>query len=626
MSTAPGQFATQFAWMSKPTEMSSKRAVLFAIGISILLHLLAFLIFAILIIGSLFAPKDKSAMEPAKPRNIELTVVPPDEDVHPFTLAPPPPERLFVDSRGLDIAKEAAEHPLFESDENMKAASELLANGDSLLPGQLGKERPFNAFQSQRSLLGPTPEPFSPTPPSAQPLPPPSPPTVQVAQQEPDPAPPNAAPQDPTPPPPEADKTAEKTPKPAKEATKPNELKTVEKVLEDQIALAKREAKLAAVTQIQPPTNTPSPVAHAAVLRPLDQQMVRLTTPAPPAPKPQPRHESGYQPEQEKNHIESSISNRGKGAVDSIATPMAKYRKQVNDAIGSRWYCYIHDKMDLIAFGSVRISFVIDAQGRLEVEGGLEHLEPEPRGCFLAGRAATPRSRRPRKRRCFAHQSGASRLDADLHLLSVFPMSLNPTLASLQSAYQFFHQGGFFMLLLLLCSMVSFTVIVLRALALRRDMVMPSIIEHEVEAIQPGDEDAADRLAKLVRYDYSALGRIIDTGLHHLNWPKSENLEAVQTRARREIVRLESGIFILEIVVGIAPLLGLLGAVSGLVSVFAAFGNDVAAQDPHGIAKGISEALSTTIVGLSIAIPSLIAPGLFQEGRDHGRGDGNPRR
>jgi biopolymer transport protein ExbB len=192
-------------------------------------------------------------------------------------------------------------------------------------------------------------------------------------------------------------------------------------------------------------------------------------------------------------------------------------------------------------------------------------------------------------------------------------MSLYFPLATLQSAYQFFHQGGFFMVLLLLCSMVAATVIVLRGISLRRDLVMPPTIEKEVEKIQPGDEDAANRLAKLVRYDYSALGRIIDCGLHHLNWPKSENMEAVQTRARREIVRLESGLFILEIVVGIAPLLGLLGAVSGLVSVFAAFGADATAQDPHGIAKGISEALSTTIVGLFIAIPSLIAYSYFSK-------------
>ena len=86
-----------------------------------------------------------------------------------------------------------------------------------------------------------------------------------------------------------------------------------------------------------------------------------------------------------------------------------------------------------------------------------------------------------------------------------------------------------------------------------------------------------------------------------------------QPRARHEIVRLESGLFILEIIVGIAPLLGLLGAVSGLVSVFAAFGADAGSQDPHGIAKGISEALSTTIVGLAIAIPSLIAYSYFSK-------------
>jgi biopolymer transport protein ExbB len=185
--------------------------------------------------------------------------------------------------------------------------------------------------------------------------------------------------------------------------------------------------------------------------------------------------------------------------------------------------------------------------------------------------------------------------------------------ASFKSVLQFFEQGGFFMALLVICSLVSVTVIVLRGLALRRDFVMPPVLEREIEAIGPGDEDAANRLGRIVNRDHSAFGRIIYVGLHHLHWPKSENMDAVQTRARHEIVRLESGLFILEIIVGIAPLLGLLGAVSGLVSVFAAFGSDVNAQDPHGIAKGISEALSTTIVGLAIAIPSLIAYSYFSK-------------
>ena len=187
-----------------------------------------------------------------------------------------------------------------------------------------------------------------------------------------------------------------------------------------------------------------------------------------------------------------------------------------------------------------------------------------------------------------------------------------PPLAAFQSVIHFFENGGPFMYFLAVCSLVSVAVIVLRALALRRDLVVPPFIEREIEAIEPGDTAAAAvRLSRVVENDPSALGRIVQVGLRHLSWPKSENVEAVQTRAHHEVVRLESGLFILEVIVGIAPLLGLLGAVSGLVTVFAAFGSDANSQDPRGIAKGISEALSTTIVGLAIAIPSLIAYSYF---------------
>ncbi len=96
------------------------------------------------------------------------------------------------------------------------------------------------------------------------------------------------------------------------------------------------------------------------------------------------------------------------------------------------------------------------------------------------------------------------------------------------------------------------------------------------------------------------------------NATKQETLEVVQSRARQEIVRLESGLFILEIVVGIAPLLGLLGAVTGLVRVFGNIGNGaMSTSDLKGIASGIGEALSTTIVGLAIAIAALVAFSYF---------------
>jgi len=192
-------------------------------------------------------------------------------------------------------------------------------------------------------------------------------------------------------------------------------------------------------------------------------------------------------------------------------------------------------------------------------------------------------------------------------------MSATPPLASIQSIFQFFVQGGFFMGLLLLCSWVSVAVIIMRGLALRRSLVMPPVIEQEIETLQPDDTDGVVKLSRLVRNDGSTLARIVQAGLQNLNWPKMENLEAVQTKARNEIVRLESGLFILEIIVGIAPLLGLLGAVAGLVKVFKSFGANAAATDPHLMANGISEALSTTIVGLAIAIPTLIAYSYFSK-------------
>lgn len=180
--------------------------------------------------------------------------------------------------------------------------------------------------------------------------------------------------------------------------------------------------------------------------------------------------------------------------------------------------------------------------------------------------------------------------------------------ASAESVLHFFLQGGVFMIPLIICSVVSLAVILVRGLALRRKVVMPPLLEGEIEELPPrGDEDSLKKLGRLVRHDPSPLARIAMVALEHLEWPKTENVEAVQTRARHEIVHLESGLVVLEIIVGIAPLLGLLGAVSGLVSVFATLGDSASGTDPRVIAKGISEALSTTIVGLAIAIPSLIA-------------------
>jgi biopolymer transport protein ExbB len=185
-------------------------------------------------------------------------------------------------------------------------------------------------------------------------------------------------------------------------------------------------------------------------------------------------------------------------------------------------------------------------------------------------------------------------------------------LASISSVLHFFIQGGIFMLPLLLCSVISGAVILWRGMALRHATVLPPVIGDSIERLRPKDSsDPVGRLSRLVRGDPSSLGRVVAVALANLRWTKQENTEAVQTQARHEIVRLESGLIVLDIVTGVAPLLGLLGTVSGLVSVFATLGASGGLADPKGIAAGIAEALNTTIAGLAIAIPSLIASSYF---------------
>jgi biopolymer transport protein ExbB len=169
----------------------------------------------------------------------------------------------------------------------------------------------------------------------------------------------------------------------------------------------------------------------------------------------------------------------------------------------------------------------------------------------------------------------------------------------------FFSRGGLFMWPLLACSIVSVTTMILRGLALRRKDVMPPIVEHEIERLMPGE--GPERLSRIVHHDNSSLARITRVALQYLRGPRSENVEAVQTRARHEMVRLERGLIVLEVIVGIAPLLGLIGAVSGLVHVFSHLGLSSGASDTRQIALGIAEALNATVFGLSIAVPTLIA-------------------
>ena len=160
------------------------------------------------------------------------------------------------------------------------------------------------------------------------------------------------------------------------------------------------------------------------------------------------------------------------------------------------------------------------------------------------------------------------------------------------------------MLLLVLLSIISLTIVILRGMALRYHTIIPRPIQEAIDNMQPGQ--STDRLHSLL--DASPLANVVRVVLKNSQWPKTEAMEAAQARARHEIARMETGLVILEIATGVAPLFGLLGTLSGLVGIFA---NLSGTGDPSQIAFGISEALNTTIMGLAVAAPSLIAYNYF---------------
>ena len=162
----------------------------------------------------------------------------------------------------------------------------------------------------------------------------------------------------------------------------------------------------------------------------------------------------------------------------------------------------------------------------------------------------------------------------------------------------------FFIGALLLTSVVAVAFIIERGIALRWRRVIPSQVEQAVDNFNSAADLPLVRAA--CEQNPSSLSRLLLVVSNHLRLPRAENADALETKARREIAKLERGLVILEIIVGIAPLLGLVGTVYGLIILFGGLSQN-ALGDYSELARGIGLALNSTLLGLLIAIPSLIA-------------------
>lgn len=167
-------------------------------------------------------------------------------------------------------------------------------------------------------------------------------------------------------------------------------------------------------------------------------------------------------------------------------------------------------------------------------------------------------------------------------------------------------RGGPVMWPLLLCSLVALTAIIERILFWAREAMTRDrdLLEKMIDLTQKGEFDQAIREAKDAR---CAPTRALRAGLVH----REHGLhEAMEVAASEEIARMKTGMAILDTCITMAPLLGILGTVTGIIQSFDLLGQ-LQIEDPRGVADGIAEALITTAAGLIIALGTLLPYNYF---------------
>ena len=169
--------------------------------------------------------------------------------------------------------------------------------------------------------------------------------------------------------------------------------------------------------------------------------------------------------------------------------------------------------------------------------------------------------------------------------------------------------GGWLMIPIIACSVVAMAIIFERLWALRsKRVVPPNLVARVWQYHRKGKLDNAN--ISVIR-DGSSLGRILAAGLVNRQHSREIMKESIEESGRQVVSEMERYLNTLGTIASIAPLLGLLGTVIGMIKVFSAI-TIAGVGNPTILAGGISEALITTATGLSVAIPSLMFHRYFE--------------
>lgn len=170
--------------------------------------------------------------------------------------------------------------------------------------------------------------------------------------------------------------------------------------------------------------------------------------------------------------------------------------------------------------------------------------------------------------------------------------------------------GGWLMTPIVVCSIVALIIIIERSYTLRFHKIAPNHLREQL-ITRLREQDSVSRTQLINVKDRTPLGDILATGLLYRQYGLESMTMHMQNRASVQIHELEKNINMLGTIGAIAPLLGLLGTVLGIISSFLAI-TDGAMQDPTLLAAGVSQALITTAAGMIVAIPALVAYRYFQ--------------
>ncbi len=160
---------------------------------------------------------------------------------------------------------------------------------------------------------------------------------------------------------------------------------------------------------------------------------------------------------------------------------------------------------------------------------------------------------------------------------------------------------------LILASILALALIIERAIALQRKKVVPATLLTDVLGIWKKRQITPEVVAKLEAN--SPLGRVLAAGLRNERASREGAMQQVEAAGAVVANRLTKNLTLLGSIGSIAPLLGLLGTVVGMIAIFA---SQQAGSNPQDLARGISVALYSTALGIIVAVPAVLAYRYFR--------------